>query len=468
MLFSNITFLFLFLPLALVLYYLVPKGWKNVILLLISLLFFAWGEPVYLVLMILSILINYVYGLDIYKKLQNSKEAKADLICAILVNLLILGFFRYYGFLVHTINDIFSIQIPYRRLATPIGISIYTFQALSYLIDVYRGKVEAQKNIWQYALFTTMFPQLIAGPIVRYHEIEAQLKDRVLSMEKFGRGAMCFILGLGKKVLLAGTFAHIFSFVQSIPEGNVSVLTAWVGVFAFGLQIYFDFSGYADMAIGLGKMFGFELPENFNYPYIATGIADFWQRWNITLGNWFREYVYQPLGGEDRDLSRNIINLLFVWGLIGLWHGGSWNLVLWGLYYGILLVVERYVGRNILAALPKAISRITTIVLVMMGWTIFFSSTPGETFRYLRLLFGGGASTFVDTQGWFLLFNNWLFFVVAVLVVSAAGMRLLQFVLDAFASRRVRRIVICTVYFGILFLSLAFLLAENYRPFFSL
>ena len=455
--FSNITFLILFLPLALALYYLVPKGWKNVILLLISLLFFSWGEPVYFVLMILSILINYVYGLDIYNKLQNSKEAKINLICAIVVNLLILGFFRYYGFLVHTINDLFSTQMPYRQLATPIGISIYTFQALSYLIDVYRGKVEAQKNIWHYALFKTMFPQLIAGPIVRYTEIEAQLKDRALSMEMFGQGAMCFILGLGKKVLLAGTFAHIFSLVQNIPEGNVSVLTAWVGVIAFGLQIYFDFSGYADMAVGLGKMFGFELPKNFDYPYIATSIADFWQRWNITLGNWFREYVYQPLGGEERELPRNILNILFVWGLIGLWHGGSWNFVLWGLYYGILLVAERYVGRNILAVLPKMVGRITTIILVMMGWPIFFSATLSEAFRYLRLLFGGGASAFVDIQGWFLLFNNWLFFVIAGLTISAAGMRLLHFVLDAFASRRVRRIVICTVYFGIFFLALAFL-----------
>ena len=464
--FSNITFLFLFLPLALVLYYLVPKGWKNVILLLISLLFFAWGEPVYLALMILSILINYAYGLDIYHKLQNSKEAKGHLICAIVVNLLILGFFRYYGLLVHTINDIFSTQIPYRQLATPIGISIYTFQALSYLIDVYRGKVEAQKNIWHYALYTTLFPQLIAGPIVRYYEIETQLKERTLSMEKFGQGAMCFILGLGKKMILAGTFGYIFSLVQNIPEGNVSVLTAWVGVFAFGLQIYFYFSGYADMAIGVGKMFGFELPKNFNYPYIATSITEFWQRWNITLSNWFHEYVHQPLGGEEREFPRNVVNLLVVWGLIGLWHGGSWNLLLWGLYYGILLGFERYVGRYALAVLPKVVNRITTFVLVMMGWPIFFGSTFGEAFRYLRLLFGGGASAFVDTQGLFLLFNNWLFFLIAMMTISAAGMRLLHFILDAFASRRVRRIVVCMVYLSVFFLSIAFLIAESYRPFF--
>jgi len=457
--FSNITFLFLFLPLALVLYYLVPKRWKNVILLLISLLFFAWGEPVYLALMILSILINYVYGLDIYNRLLNSKDAKVHLICAIVVNLLILGFFRYYGFLIHTINGIFSTQILYRQLATPIGISIYTFQALSYLIDVYRGKVEAQKNIWHYALYTTMFPQLIAGPIVRYHEIEGQLKERTLSMEKFGQGAMYFILGLGKKVILAGTFGYIFSLVQGIPEGNVSVLTAWVGVFAFGMQIYFYFSGYADMAIGLGKMFGFELPKNFNYPYIAIGITDFWQRWNITLGNWFREYVYLPLGGEERELPRDIMNILVVWGLIGLWHGASWNFVLWGLYYGVLLGLERYVGRYVLAVLPKVISRITTFVLVMVGWPIFFGATFGDAFRYIRLLFGGGASDFMDTQGWFLLFNNWLFFVIAGLTISAAGMRLLRFILDAFAGRRVRRILVCTVYLGIFFLSIAFLVA---------
>jgi len=464
--FSNITFLFLFLPLALALYYLVPKRWKNVILLLISLLFFAWGEPIYLVLMILSILINYVYGRDIYNKLQNQKEAKVHLVCVIVVNLLILGFFRYYGFLVHTINGMFSIQIPYRQLATPIGISIYTFQALSYLIDVYRGKVAAQKNIWNYALYTTLFPQLIGGPIVRYREIETQLKERTLSMDKFGQGVMRFILGLGKKVILAGTFAYIFSLVQNIPEGNVSVLTAWVGVFAFGMQIYFDFSGYADMAIGLGKMFGFELPKNFNYPYLATGIIDFWQRWNITLGSWFREYVYQPLGGEERETPRNIANFLIVWMLIGLWHGGSWNFVLWGLYYGVLLGLERYFGRSIFAVLPKIVSRITTFVLVMMGWTIFFSPTFGDAFRYLRLLFGVGASTFVDTRGWFLLFNNWLFFVIAILAISAAGMRLLHFVLEAFASRRVRKIVVCTVYLGTFFLSLAFLVAENYRSFF--
>ena len=455
--FSNITFLFLFLPLALVLYYLVPKGGKNIILLLVSLLFFAWGEPVYLALMVLSILINYVYGLDIYSKLHNPKDAKVQLICAVVINLLILGFFRYYGFLIHTVNGIFSTQILYRQLAAPIGISIYTFQALSYLIDVYRGKVEAQRNIWNYALYTAMFPQLIAGPIVCYRTIETQLNQRTLSMGKFGQGAMSFILGLGKKIILAGTFGYIFSLVQNIPEGNVSVLTAWVGVLAFGLQIYFYFSGYADMAIGLGKMFGFELPKNFNYPYTASSITDFWQRWNITLGNWFREYVYQPLGGEEGELSRNMMNILAVWVLIGLWHGGSWNFVLWGLYYGILLVLERYIGRNILAVLPRVVSRIVTFALIMMGWPIFFSNTLGESFRYLRLLFGGGASTFVDTQGWFLLLNNWLFFVIAIVAISAAGMRLLRFVLDAFASRRVRRIVVCAVYLGIFFLSIAFL-----------
>lgn len=342
MLFSSIVFLFTFLPIVLILYYVLPAACRNPVLLLASLVFYAWGEPVYIFLMILSILFNYISGLDIARNLENKKKAKRSLVFNIIVNIAILGFFKYEGFVLDTINHVFPVHIKYHALALPIGISFYTFQIMSYIIDVYRGKVKVQKNLLNFALYVTMFPQLIAGPIVQYADIDEQLTHRRHSIGKFGDGCMFFIRGLAKKVLLANTSGMIFTEVTGLSKGNVSVLTAWLGAFAYMFQIYFDFSGYSDMAIGLGKMFGFELCVNFNYPYVSKSITEFWRRWHISLSSWFRDYVYIPLGGNRVSAARHIFNLLVVWLLTGLWHGAAWNFVVWGLYYGVILIIEKY------------------------------------------------------------------------------------------------------------------------------
>ena len=329
MLFSSITFLFIFLPVTLVLYFVVPHKFRNIIMLIASLIFYAWGEPVYIILMLLSIFLNYVCGLDICQKEDDPQKAHRSLIFAIVANLLLLGFFKYYGFLLDSLNAVLPVDIPYRELPLPIGISFYTFQALSYIMDVYRKEVRPQKNILYFAMYICMFPQLIAGPIVRYIDIEEQLKNRTVTMRKFGQGAEYFIIGLAKKVILANSVGQVFDQIAGLQLGSFSVLTAWIGCISYAFQIYFDFSGYSDMAVGLGKMFGFEFRRNFDYPYTSSSITEFWRRWHISLSTWFREYVYIPLGGNRCTQSRHIMNLLVVWMLTGLWHGAAWNFLLW-------------------------------------------------------------------------------------------------------------------------------------------
>ena len=364
MLFSSIVFLFTFLPVILILYYLVPRRLKNALLLLCSLVFYAWGEPAYIFLMIFSIIFNYISGLDIARNLKNRRAARGSLIFNLIVNLGILGFFKYEGFLLDSLNRVLPVDIPYRELALPIGISFYTFQILSYIIDVYRQNVKAQKNFMDFALYVTMFPQLIAGPIVRYSDIEKQLHSRQESFRKFGDGAMFFIRGLAKKVLLANTIGMVFTEVTSLDPGKMSVLSAWLGCAAYTFQIYFDFSGYSDMAIGLGKMFGFEFLKNFDYPYISRSITEFWRRWHISLSTWFKEYLYIPLGGNRVSTAKHIRNLLVVWFLTGLWHGAAWNFVAWGLYYGILLIMEKYFLGRFLEKLPGLLRHIYSLLPV--------------------------------------------------------------------------------------------------------
>ena len=300
-----------------------------------------WGEPVYLFLMLLSILFNYFSGLDIARNLPDKRAAKRSLVFNLIINLAVLGFFKYEGFVLDTLNGILPVHISYHALPLPIGISFYTFQILSYIIDVYRGNVKVQTNLPNFALYVTMFPQLIAGPIVQYADVDEQLASREVSRTKFGEGSMYFIRGLAKKVLLANTSGMIFTEVSGLAKGNIAVMTAWLGAFAYMFQIYFDFSGYSDMAIGLGKMFGFEFNMNFNYPYVSKSITEFWRRWHISLSSWFRDYVYIPLGGNRVSKIKHIRNLLIVWFLTGLWHGAAWNFVAWGLYYGVILIIEK-------------------------------------------------------------------------------------------------------------------------------
>ena len=465
MLFSSITFLFLFLPVTVLIYYLVPQKTRNLVLLIASLFFYAWGEPVYVVLMILSILLNFFCGKDIGEKRADPVRAKRSLIFAVVMNVLILGFFKYYGLLMETLNVLFPYEIPYRELALPIGISFYTFQELSYLIDIYRGNAKPQQRLLPFALYISMSPQLIAGPIVRYVDIEAQLLNRVMSMRKFGQGVMYFIVGFAKKVVLADSIGALYEQITALPIGSFSVLTAWVGCLAFAFQIYFDFSGYSDMAIGLGKMFGFEFRKNFQYPYIAKNIGEFWRRWHISLGTWFREYVYIPLGGNKCSASRHLLNLLIVWALTGLWHGAQWNFLAWGLYYGVILILERYVWGRALGRLPAFVQHIYTFVLVLIGWVFFFSPSLGAAMDYLGVMFGAGASAWIDRQGFYFLLTHWLLFLLCVIGSSLRGMNILRLLTGSYESRRIRQIAACVVYIGMFLVSLAFLVTESFHPF---
>ena len=461
MLFSSIVFLFTFLPIILILYYLVPRPMKNVILLFGSLLFYAWGEPVYIFLMIFSILFNYICGLDIARNLKDPAAAKRSLIFTVAVNLCILGFFKYEGFVLDSLSAVLPVDIPYRAMALPIGISFYTFQILSYIIDVYRGHVKVQTNLLDFALYVTMFPQLIAGPIVQYADVDRQLHVRKESWGKFGEGSMFFIRGLAKKVLLANTIGMVYTEVAALAPGKVSVLSAWIGCISYAFQIYFDFSGYSDMAIGLGKMFGFEFLKNFDYPYISQSITEFWRRWHISLGSWFREYVYIPLGGNRVPVIKHLRNLLIVWFLTGLWHGAAWNFVAWGLYYGLILILEKYFLSRVLERLPAVIRHIYSLVLVLIGWVFFFSPTLGGAVDYIQLMFGVGANGLVDSEGLYLLTTNLLLLILLVIGSTPIVHRVYERVM----AGRGKILANCVVYAAMFLLCIAYLVTETYNPF---
>ena len=463
MLFSSIVFLFTFLPAVMILYYLLPVRFRNVILLLASLVFYAWGEPVYLFLMLLSILFNYFSGLDIARNLQDKRAAKRSMVFNLIINLAVLGFFKYEGFVLDTLNGILPVHISYHALPLPIGISFYTFQILSYIIDVYRGNVKVQTNLPNFALYVTMFPQLIAGPIVQYADVDEQLASREISRTKFGEGSMYFIRGLAKKVLLANTSGMIFTEVSGLAKDNIAVMTAWLGAFAYMFQIYFDFSGYSDMAIGLGKMFGFEFNMNFNYPYVSKSITEFWRRWHISLSSWFRDYVYIPLGGNRVSKIKHIRNLLIVWFLTGLWHGAAWNFVAWGLYYGMILIIEKYLLSPVLDRLPDVVRHIYSIVLVVIGWVLFFSSSFGQAADYIRVMFGAGAHGFADRESMYLLTSNLILW----LILIFGSTPLVHFRYEhMLRSKKWNTTIINSVVYAALFIvCIAYLVTETYNPF---
>ncbi len=465
MLFSSITFLFVFLPVTLAVYYLAPVQMRNLVMLAASLFFYAWGEPVYIILMLLSILMNYYCGLDIDGKRNSPQFARRSLIFGVAANVLVLSFFKYYGLIMETVNGTLPVDIPYRVLPLPIGISFYTFQALSYIVDVYRGEARAQKKFTWFAAYICMFPQLIAGPIVRYVDIEEQLRQRSFGIVKFGRGAMFFIRGLAKKVVIANSIGTVYEQVMQLPVGTVSVLTAWVGCLAYAFQIYFDFSGYSDMAVGLGKMFGFEFRRNFHYPYVSKSITEFWRRWHISLSTWFREYVYIPLGGNRCSGQRNMVNLILVWALTGLWHGAEWNFLFWGLYYGVLLILEKHVWGALMDRLPGVIQHIYTFVLVMVGWVFFFSPDLGSALDHIGMMFGMGASALADRQAVFLLTTHWLLFLLCILGSSSFGWKILCAFMESYKKGRTQRIMSCVIYMGIFLVSVAFLVTETFNPF---
>lgn len=384
MLFSSNAFLFAFLPTVLAVYYLVPRVLRNPVLLLVSLVFYGWGEPVYLLLMLAAILLNYGFGLWIWALRRKSKEAKAVLAAGVAANLLLLGYFKYASFLMSAISTVIPglqrISVP--QVELPIGISFYIFQSMSYIIDIYRDDAPVQKNPLTFGTYVALFPQLIAGPIVRYRDVAQQLSSRRENLNDFSSGVLLFIVGLSKKVLLANPMGEAWLQLQC----ETGLAAAWIGLAAYTLQIYFDFSGYSDMARGLGRMFGFEFLENFRYPYISVSVTEFWRRWHISLSTWFREYVYIPLGGNRRGKGRQLLNLLIVWFLTGLWHGASWNFALWGLYYAVLLILEKLFLLRVLEKLPKPAKHLYTLLVVMIGWALFYFEDLGALGEFMGRL----------------------------------------------------------------------------------
>ena len=393
MLFSSNVFLYVYLPVVLALYYLSPRKLKNLTLFVVSLFFYGWGEPVYVLLMASVIMLDYACGIWMEACRRREKSAKPVLIFGVIVNLLILGWFKYAGFLMDSMKvlvpELSAVKLP--DISLPIGISFYVFQSMSYIIDVYRDDAPVQKNAVVFGAYVTLFPQLIAGPIVRYTDVAEQLVSRREKLTDVASGIRMFVIGLAKKILLANQMGALWMELQTLP----GTLTAWVGIAAYTLQIYFDFSGYSDMARGLGRMIGFEFLPNFNYPYISESITDFWRRWHISLSTWFREYVYIPLGGNRRGTARQILNLVIVWSLTGLWHGASWNFLLWGLYYCLLLSAEKLGLLRLLRRVPKFLRRGYTLLAVMLGWALFYFEDMATLGLFLRQLFTASAVTAV-------------------------------------------------------------------------
>lgn len=390
--FSSLPFLFGFLPLTLALYFAAPPRWRNLVLLLTSLVFYGWGEPVYLGIMVLSILIDYTHGLLVERYRSRDKLARWFVAESVILNLGLLGFFKYWDFFAENLSRLPGITLPALGLPLPIGISFFTFQTMSYTIDVYRRDAPAQRDIVAFGAYVTMFPQLVAGPIVRYREVAAELKERVNTTADFAAGAGRFTVGLAKKVLLANSIGALWD--AELAAQSAGMLTAfggWLGIAAYGFQIYFDFSGYSDMAIGMGRMLGFHFPENFARPYTAASVTEFWRRWHISLTTWFREYLYIPLGGSRRGTARTVRNIFIVWLCTGFWHGASWNFILWGLHFFLWLMLEKYLLKDFLQRLPRWLRHAYTLLVVFAGWGIFAMEDLSVCSGYFRVCFGGGA-----------------------------------------------------------------------------
>ena len=465
MVFSSLEFLFLFLTVTLLIYFIVPLKLRNIVLLLVSLVFYGWGEPVYVFLMIFTIIVDYIFGLLVEKGLKKDDKrfAKRSMVAAIVINLTILGFFKYYDFFVSNLRLIPGLSgLPLLGLSLPIGISFYTFQALSYVIDVYRMDTGAQHNIAAFGAYVTLYPQLIAGPIVRYKDVDDQLIEREHSVPLFAEGVRTFIAGMGKKILLANMAGQLWETLKLTPSDSRTVAGAWLGMFLYTFQIYFDFSGYSDMAIGLGKMIGFRFLENFNYPYIATSITDFWRRWHISLSTWFREYVYIPLGGNRRGKGRQIFNLLVVWFLTGFWHGASWNYILWGLYYFVLLMIEKLFLLDKLKKAPKFVSHIYTIFFVVIGWLLFVFEDLKAGTVWLGNMFGVGVKTFAAQADAWQLVRNLPFLIILALASTPLPKKLYT----KFTGKSGAAMTVASV--GgilVLLLCMAYLVDSSFNPF---
>lgn len=405
MVFSSLVFLYFFLPITMILYFVLPDKFRNLVILVSGLFFYAWGEPKYILVMMLSTAIDYTAGRLIDHFDGSPKKRTVFLLVSVIMNLGLLAVFKYSSFFITTVNSLLGTNIPDPQLPLPIGISFYTFQSMSYTIDLYLRKIKVQKNFISFTSYVTLFPQIVAGPIVRYEDVANEIDSRTVNISKVSEGIGKFLKGLAKKVLLANNIGLIWTQVKAMDFTEISAATAWLGILAFTFQIYFDFSGYSDMAIGLGKMLGFNFPINFDHPYTSKSISEFWRRWHITLGSWFREYVYIPLGGNRKGLARTIFNTFVVWALTGLWHGASWNFVLWGLYFGILIAIERFGWGKILAKLPQGISMLYTFVLVIFGWVLFDTNTLTDAWTFLKAMFGANGVA-GDSTSMYLFMNN--------------------------------------------------------------
>lgn len=461
MVFSSIPFLYFFLPAVLILYFAVPRRFKNLVLFLTSLLFYAWGEPVYIIIMLVSTVFDYINGLLLERFDKRPRARKAVVAMAVVGNLAILTFFKYSDFFISNLNAIANLDIGLLGIALPIGISFYTFQTMSYTIDVYRREAPVQHNIISFGAYVTLFPQLIAGPIVRYSTIAEQLNSRKETFEMFFDGLVRFCAGLAKKVLLANNIGALWNEVSAMQPEGLSVLMAWLGIIAFALQIYFDFSGYSDMAIGLGKMFGFTFLENFNYPYISKSITEFWRRWHISLGTWFREYVYIPLGGNRKGAVMTYINIFVVWFLTGFWHGASWNFAVWGLYFAVILILEKAFLLKALDKAPAFVSHLYAIVLILVGWVIFSFDSLSVGIAYFKTMFGMGTGGVVDDL---FLYNLRSFGPIILVGIAACVPFWKRFVDKHFCHGR-RYIIVGVLAFIALALCTIYLVDSSYNPF---
>ena len=465
MVFSSPVFLFAYLPLTLAVYYLMPLRWRNLALFLLSLVFYGWDKPIYIPVMLFSVTVSYLCGFPIGKYRDRDRHrARVWLVISLVLNLSVLVFFKYTNFIIENLRlipPLAGVLHPLEWLELPIGISFYTFQIMSYSIDLYRGENETQRSYIAFGTYVALFPQLIAGPIVRYRDVDRQLLSRTHTVDRFASGVRRFAVGFGKKILLGDALAAVYAYLSTAADFEFTVLSGWLMVATYTLHIYFDFSGYSDMAIGLGRMFGFEFPENFRYPYMASSITDFWRRWHITLSTWFREYVYIPLGGNRRGRARQYFNLAVVWLLTGLWHGASWNFVLWGVYYAVLLLLEKTFLLKWLDKAPRFVGHVYTCFCFVMGWVLFAITDLGALGAYVGHMFSG---TFADSTTAYLLRCGWLLLVLAVIGCTSLPKRLWEKreqALSPALSDGLRTVWVVVV----LLVSMAFLVGDSYNPF---
>ncbi len=463
MVFSSVVFLYIFLPLMLLAYFIVPSKFKNAIMILASLIFFAWGEIKYILIMLILAVMDFICGRKIEES-DDKRKRKLFLFIDVSVNLLILFFFKYSDFIIGNINAVTGLKIPLLNIPLPIGVSFNTFQSLSYIIDVYNKKVKCEKSFYNYLTYTTLFPQIIAGPIVRYEEVDETLETKNISVNNFTLGMKRFIIGLAKKVLIANNVGMLFNIMQNNLYSKDSALLSILGIIAFALQIYFDFSGYSDMAIGLAKIFGMDFDENFNYPYISKSITEFFRRWHITLSTWFRDYIYIPLGGNRKGLAKQIRNILVVWFLTGMWHGASWNFIIWGVFFGVILVLEKIILLKVLDKLPNIFKHIYVIVLVLISWAIFAFDDLSQGIEYLKnMLMLNKNIPFANSEAIYYLKNYAIIFLIGFVFSTPIPNKLFKKMEEK--NNLLAQIFVCVTYLGLFLLSTAVLVSDTYNPF---